>query len=112
MPSKIDGRPGQELGLTGRYADEPAFQIVDGAHNAFLTLTSRLISLEYGSHGDAFKSQPLWGAIDMERCGFAERLAALGSDAVGAATLSDDIRRLNEVVDGLVTKFNAEGLSG
>ena len=112
MSRRIDDRPGKELGLTGRYADIPAFQIINDAHDLFLLLTSRLVSLEYGSDGDVVKSHPLWSAIDMEMSGLAGRLSALGGDAVRAAALSEEIRRLDETVDGLVTAANAEGFHG
>ncbi len=112
MSRRIDDRLGKELGLTGRHADVPAFQIVNDAHDRFLSLTSRLISLEYGPYGDAFKSHPSWPAIDIETSGLAGRLSALGSDAVRAAALSEEIRRLDETVDGLVIAVNPEGLPG
>ena len=109
MAHRIIDCPGKELGLTGPNADTPAFQIINDTHDLFLSLTSRLVSLEYGPNGDAFKSHPLWPAIDTERSGLAERLSTLGSDAVQAAALSEEIRRLQETVDGLVTVRNAQG---
>jgi hypothetical protein len=109
---RIDERPGKELGLTDRHADVPAFQIINDTHDLFLSLMSRLVSLEYGPYDDACKSHPLWPAIDTERSSLAERLSELGSDAVRAAALSEEIRRLDEIVDGLVTALNAEGLPG
>lgn len=112
MSRRINERPGSELGLIGRHAEVPAFQIVNDAHDLFLTLTSRLVSLEYGSDGKAFRSHPLWPAIDMERLGLADQLSVLGGNAVHAAALSDEIRRLDEAVDDLVTAVNAKGRRG
>ena len=85
MSRRIDDRLGKELGLTGPNADTPAFQIINDTHDLFLSLTSRLVRLEYGPNGEAFKNHPLWPAIDTERSGPAERLSTLGSDAVQTA---------------------------
>ncbi|WP_197423456.1 hypothetical protein [Sinorhizobium sp. Sb3] len=82
---RLDDRLGKELGLTGRYADVPALQIVNDAHDQFLSLTSRLVGLEYGPNGDACKSHPSWPAINIETSGLAGSLSALGNDAVRAA---------------------------
>ena len=104
----IDNRLGSELGLPGRYGDMPAFQIINDAHDLFLSLTSRLVGLEYGSNGEVFRSHPLWAAICMERFSLAARLSALASDAVCAAVITEEIRRLDETVDGLMTAVNAD----
>ena len=109
MSRKIDERSGSELGLIGRHAELPAFQIVNDAHDLFLTLRSRLVSLEFGSNGEAFRSHPRWPAIDMKRRGLADQLSVLGGNAVHAAALSDEIRRLDEAVDGLVNAVKAGG---
>ena len=102
VPHLIDERLGSELGLTGRFENVPAFQIVNSTHDTFLTLTSRLISLEYGSNGDAFTSHPSWDAIDILRSDLASQLSMLGGDARRAAFLSEKIRALCETVDHLV----------
>ena len=109
MSGRIDDRPGKELGLTGPYADMPAFQIVNDAHDLFLSLTSRLVSLEYGEKGSAAKSHSLWPMVDAERSRLADRLAALKGDAVEAALLSEDIRRLDKTVFRLVALVRAAG---
>jgi hypothetical protein len=64
---KIDKRLGKELGLTGLYADVPAFQIINDAHDLFLSLTSRLISLEYGRDQSVVKSWPQWPIVAAKR---------------------------------------------
>jgi hypothetical protein len=108
---RIDDRPGRELGLTGRYADRPAFQIVNDTHDLFLSLTSRLVTLEYGKDGDAAKSRKLWPMINAEYARLADRLAVLKGDAVEAAALSEDIHRLITTVVGLAAPANAAGPS-
>lgn len=109
MSRRIDDRPGRELGLAGPYADVPAFQIVNDAHDLFLSLTSRLVSLEYGEMGSAAKRHTLWPMVDAERSRLADRLAALKGDAVEAATLSEAIRRLDERVVRLEALVRAAG---
>ncbi|MDQ0318004.1 hypothetical protein QO002_000142 [Pararhizobium capsulatum DSM 1112] len=105
----IDQRFGRELGLGGRYADEQAFQIVNDAHHRFLVLTSRLIDLEYGPHGDAVTANSLWPEIDKQNSDLAEALSTMGGNAVRAAALLEDMTRLNERVDALVAAIG--GLS-
>ncbi|APO77134.1 hypothetical protein AM571_PA00250 (plasmid) [Rhizobium etli 8C-3] len=105
MARGIDGRTGQELGLNGEYADRPAFQIVNDAHQSFLLLTGRLISLEYGSFGEAVKNHPAWPQINVKRTALAEKLLTLGGNAVYAAALSEEIRHLNEVISKLAGEW-------
>ncbi|SDO05785.1 hypothetical protein [Ensifer sp. YR511] len=109
MAPRIDDSPERELGLTGRYADTPAFQIINDTHDLFLALMSRLIGLEYGCDGDALKSHPLWFAIEKERFRLTDRLSALGGDAAVAAILAKEIRRLDENVNTLVTLVSSKG---
>jgi len=109
MARGIDSRLGKALGLVGRHAEVPAFEIVNDAHSRFLSSTSRLITLEYGSNGDAFKNHPLWPLIDRRRSHLAGQLSVLGGDAIGAAALLEEIRQLDEVVDGVAAELNAAG---
>ncbi|WP_366929457.1 hypothetical protein, partial [Mesorhizobium sp.] len=67
MSRRIDERLGKELGLAGRYADVPAFQIVNDAHELFHVLRARLIDLEYGPSGEQVKRHPLWPDIDAQK---------------------------------------------
>jgi hypothetical protein len=109
VPYRIDDRPGRELGLTGGYADRPAFQIVNDAHELLLALASHLVSLEYGKRGGTAKTHPLWPMVDAEYARLADRLAALKGDAVAAAALSEDIRRLDKAAVDLATLAKAAG---
>ena len=108
MTSGIDERRGKELGLKGRFADVPAYQIIDDVQNRFLSLKARLIWLERSSSGEAYKKNPMWGAIDMEMSGIANRLSKIGGDALRGATLSEEIVGLDQIVNLLVSDVCAE----
>lgn len=91
MFSKTDIRLGYELGLAGKYADLPAFQIVNDAHDLVAALTSRMVGLEYGGAVPGAPGAPGWSAIKRAHGEFIRRVANLGGDAVEAARLSDEL---------------------
>lgn len=91
MFSKTDTRLGRELGLTGGYAELPAFQIVNDAHDVVAALTSRMVGLEYGSARDRATRASVWPTIAKVHGEFIRRVANLDGDAVKAAGLCDEI---------------------
>jgi len=98
-----DVRLGREIGLTGRYAEVAAFQIVNDAHDLVAGLTSRIVTLEYGGEGHLYRNAPSWKWIEQERTQFALRVNRLEGDAVKAAALSDEIGIfITEVLDPFV----------
>lgn len=109
MVRGIDDRPGWTLGLTGQYADLPAYQIVNDAHDCFLDVSSRLVGLEYGRNGAAVVSHPLWPAIEAERNRLAEWLSIVGADATAAAAISEEVRLLGRTADEAFGGLDAAG---
>ena len=109
MFGKVDTRLGQEFGLTGRYADLPAFQIVNDAHDLVAGLTSRIITLEYGGEGHLYVDAPSWKGLEEQRAQFVQRVNGLGGDAVKAAELCDEVEAfIAEILEPFVAA--CEGL--
>ena len=106
MFGKVDTRLGLELGLTGRYAGLPAFQIVNDSHDLVAGLTSRIITLEYGGDGDLYRHAPSWKDIKEQRAQFVRRVNGLRADAAKAARLSDEIRAfIAETLEPFIATF-------
>ena len=111
MFGRIDTRLGRELGLAGQYADLPAFQILNDAHDLVDGLTSRIVTLEYGGEGHLYVDNPSWKGIKARRAQFVQRVNGLSADAVKAAELSDEIRAfLKEILQPFV--IACEGSAG
>lgn len=91
-PYNVDTRLGKKLGLKGMYAEVPAFQIVNDTHDLIVALTSGIIGLKYGPHAVELTGDSHWLRIEAEKNEFNQRLLALGSDAVAAAALADEVR--------------------
>ena len=106
---KIDNTPGRELGLSGRFEDTPAFEIVNAAHDQFLALMSRLISVEYGPLGAVAKNDPRWLQVTARKTDTLDRLHQMGGDAVEAAKLFDQIQDLDAEVDAVLASASTAG---
>ena len=102
--SKIDARPGRELGLSGRYADIPAFQIVTDTHDQFYSLNALFISIEYGQDKFSLKSHSEWPDIRTKVAGFSERLRKLNGNAIEAAALSEDVQKAENSLNALIAR--------
>ncbi|MCZ7448349.1 hypothetical protein [Rhizobium rhizogenes] len=106
MIPNLDHRLGGELGLSKRYSDKPAFEIINDAHDRLGAFTSRLVTFKYGGHERFEEFASRYALADTKRIEFARRLEFLDGNAVEAANLTDELNRFIEMfVDPWLTEF-------
>ena len=91
LNTAINETLGAKLGIGGRFAKVPSFQIVNDAGSKVRWVSGAMVSHEHGAYGAAFLAHPAWQAARQTALAFQPRLTALGGDAVKAAALYDEV---------------------
>jgi hypothetical protein len=92
MDTKIDKRPGSDLGLGADFADVPAFQIVQDAGSKVRAISGAIVTIEHGPLAAAAVAHPSWSGMVAASIDFHQRFDALGQNAALAAQLIDETR--------------------
>ncbi|MER8576718.1 hypothetical protein [Mesorhizobium sp. M1409] len=110
MTPRLDVRLGSVLGLTGRYRDKRAFEIVNDTHDWLGTLTPRLITFKYSGPERFSESSSLCEKANRQRLQYSGRLNLLSGNAIDAARLAEEIDDfVKTVIDPWLTKFERAG---
>jgi len=98
MLQNTDYRLGCEIGLYGIYAELPAFEIVNLAHDLVSAFTAKVVTLKYASGSSVYTNDTRWSIIDNMKTEFNRRVNQLNADPVEAAKLAEEIQAFVETV--------------
>lgn len=93
---KPDARLGREIGVIGRYADTPAYQIAHDAHGRIRHIIGRLMTARYGPHAELFAAHPRWSDINAAASDLQRRFHERSDDGFYAHLLLLEADKLRE----------------